>query len=60
VALGGVNRFLVMPRLLAALRSEHLPIGPWLRCFLRVESLVLLAVLAAAAVLSGTEPASRV
>ena len=60
VALGGANRFFVMPRLLEALRGRPLAVEPPLRRFvriLRVESAVLLAVLAAAAVLAASPPA---
>ena len=59
VALGGANRFFVMPRLLEALRGRPLAVEPWLRRFvriLRVESAVLLAVLAAAALLAASPP----
>lgn len=60
VALGGVNRFLVMPQLLQALRgSGPMPVERPLRRFLntlRVETVVLAAVLLAAAFLSASPP----
>jgi putative copper resistance protein D len=60
-ALGAFNRFRVLPALFVDLRAD---IGtaaprPWrhhLKTVLRVEALVLLLVLVAAAVLAGTEP----
>lgn len=58
-ALGGINRFFIMPGLIAALRtSGAAPIKPARRftMILRVEALVLLAVLAIAAILSSTSP----
>lgn len=59
--LGGLNRFRILPALFVDLRAD---IGdaaprPWrqhLKTVLRVEALVLLLVLVAAAVLAGTEP----
>ena len=59
--LGGGNRFIVMPSLLAGLREPHAGAPEALRRFrfiLRVEALVLLAVLVAAAILSATPPPS--
>jgi copper resistance protein D len=57
VALGGVNRFFVMPPLLGGLQDPGPP-GPGLHrrfvLVLRIEALVLLLALVAAAVLSGT------
>lgn len=56
-ALGGFNRIFVMPPLLSGLRSPRHPRPGLHRRFvlvLRIEALVLLLVLAAAAVLSGT------
>ena len=61
--LGGFNRFRILPALFVDLRAD---IGdaaprPWrhqLKTVLRVEALVLLLVLVAAAVLAGTEPPS--
>lgn len=58
-ALGGVNRFVVMPRLLADLRVPGAPSGIQVRRFvviLRIESFVLVAALVLAAVLSSTSP----
>jgi len=58
-ALGGVNRFVVMPGLLAGLRTPHTASLGSRRRFaavLKVEALVLLAVLVAAAFLSSTPP----
>ncbi len=59
VLLGGFNRFFVMPALLAGLR-EPLAGAPGplrrFRLILRVEAIVLLAVLVAAAILSATPP----
>ncbi|MBC7685765.1 MAG: CopD family protein [Bdellovibrionales bacterium] len=57
--LGGFNRFLVMPKLLAALRSPGQLEQSGLRTFtliLRIEAVVLLAILVAAAILSATSP----
>jgi putative copper resistance protein D len=62
-ALGGFNRFRILPALFVDLRAD---IGgavprPWrrrLKTVLRLEALVLLLVLVAAAVLAGTEPPS--
>lgn len=58
-ALGGLNRFVVLPRLFEGLRSEPgQGSDPWrrrLRLILRVESATLLLVLCAAAVLSTSE-----
>lgn len=57
--LGGFNRFLVMPKLLAGLRSPGQPGQLALRKFtliLRIEAVVLLAILVAAAILSSTSP----
>jgi putative copper resistance protein D len=59
--LGGLNRFRILPALFVDLRAD---IGdaaprPWrhqLKTVLRLEALVLLLVLVAAAVLAGTEP----
>ena len=59
VLLGGLNRFIVMPSLLAGLRAAHADAAAPLRRFtlnLRIEALVLLAVLIAAAFLSATSP----
>lgn len=59
VLLGGFNRFIVMPSLLAGLRAPHADAAAPLRRFtlnLRIEALVLLAVLIAAAFLSATSP----
>jgi putative copper resistance protein D len=60
VALGGVNRLLVMPQLLPALRGGgSMPVERLLRRFLntlRVETVVLAAVLLLAAVLSASPP----
>ena len=58
-ALGGVNRFVVMPGLLAGLRTPHTAgLGARRRftTVLKVEALLLLAVLVAAAFLSSTPP----
>jgi putative copper resistance protein D len=58
VALGGFNRLRVMPALLDELRAAGSPSSAFRRRFvqvLRIEALVLLLVLVAAAVLSGTE-----
>ncbi len=55
-ALGGINRFSVMPPLLAGLRSPRHPAPGLHRHFvrvLRIEAVVLLLVFVAAAVLSG-------
>lgn len=60
-ALGGVNRFVVMPGLLEGLRTPHTAnLGARRRftAVLKVEALVLLAVLVAAAFLSSTAPPS--
>ena len=58
-ALGGLNRFVVLPRLFEALAAEPAPHGDhWarrLRLVLRVEAATLLLVLCAAAVLSSSE-----
>lgn len=57
-ALGGLNRFVVMPQLLAQLRKPE-PEGGADRKFaliLQVEACILVAVLVAAAVLSSTSP----
>ena len=59
VALGGFNRFATLPPLVAALASSGAPVdAPWRRFarILRVEAVVLLAVLVAAAVLANGEP----
>ena len=59
--LGGFNRLLVMPSLLASLREPHASAPMALRRFtliLRIEALVLLAVLVAAAILSATPRAN--
>lgn len=59
VLLGGVNRFIVMPSLLAGLRAPYADAAAPLRRFtlnLRIEAAVLLAVLIAAAFLSATAP----
>lgn len=58
-ALGGVNRFDVMPGLLEGLRTPHaagLGAGRRFTAVLKVEALFLLAVLVAAAFLSSTPP----
>lgn len=58
-ALGGLNRFFVMPRLLADLRAQRAPFGQQERKFvfiLRIESLVLVAALVLAAVLGSISP----
>lgn len=55
VCLGGLNRFLAMPRLLTALQSSHAAVAQPQQQFvqfLRIEAVVLLAALVAAAVLS--------
>jgi putative copper resistance protein D len=57
VMLGGFNRFIVMPPLLSGLRGNNSV--PALRTFtlvLRVEAVLLLGVLVAAAILSATSP----
>lgn len=57
--LGGFNRFFVMPSLLAGWRAPHVGAEQRLRRFrlvLRIEAIVLLAVLVAAAILSATPP----
>jgi putative copper resistance protein D len=57
--LGGFNRFIVMPALLAGLREPHGGAPKALRRFtlnLRIEAIVLFAVLVAAAFLSATPP----
>jgi copper resistance protein D len=59
VALGGFNRFIVMPGLLESLRKETSPADSGIARFtliLRIEAVVLLGVLAVAAVLSATSP----
>lgn len=59
VALGGINRFLVMPRFLADLRSPGAPSIKQQGKFvfiLQIESFVLVAALILAAVLSSTSP----
>jgi putative copper resistance protein D len=57
--LGGVNRLMVMPKLMAALRSDS-PAGAFVTrqfiAILRLEAGVLLAVLILAAILSSTSP----
>lgn len=65
-ALGGLNRFVVLPRLLRSLQAgrgngdgDAHDDGRWrrrLRRILRIEAATLLLVLVAAAVLSGSEP----
>lgn len=58
-ALGGVNRFVVMPRVLADLRAPGAPPSLHERRFtfvLQIESFVLVAALVLAAVLSSTSP----
>ena len=58
-ALGGMDRFVVMPGLLEALRTPHtanLGTSRRFTAVLKVEALVLLAVLIAAAFLSSTSP----
>jgi len=62
-ALGGVNRFRVLPALFDGLSADirEAVIRPWrrrLETVLRLEALVLLLVIVAAAVLAGTEPPS--
>jgi putative copper resistance protein D len=57
VVLGGLNRFRIMPRLLAALQSPHGPVAPSQQRFvqvLRIEAVILFAALVAAAVLSSS------
>ena len=57
--LGGFNRFIVMPSLLAGLRGPQAGAPEPLRRFrliLRIEAVLLLAVLIAAAILSATPP----
>lgn len=57
--LGGANRFLIMPGLIAALRTGGAAAsqaGSQFRMILRVEALVLLGVLVVAAILSSTSP----
>jgi putative copper resistance protein D len=57
--LGGVNRFFVMPGLLAALRKSGAAADTWQRRFalvLQVEAIVLVAALVMAAILSSTPP----
>ncbi len=59
VFLGGFNRFIVMPSLLADLREPHADAAKPMRRFtfnLRLEAAVLLAVLVAAAILSASSP----
>ena len=58
VLLGGLNRFKVMPLLLAGLRERADPSNPLRRftLILRIEAGMLLAVLIGAAVLSATSP----
>lgn len=59
VLLGGTNRFIIMPGLLAALRCAGAAADKSARQFtlvLRVEALVLVAVLVMAAILSATSP----
>lgn len=61
VMLGGINRFFIMPGLIAALRTGGAAAIRPTRQFtmiLRVEALVLLAVLVMAAILSSTSPPS--
>lgn len=58
-ALGGMNRFVVMPALLARLRGPQLPgrdATPRFALVLQIEAVVLLAVIVAAAILSSTPP----
>jgi copper resistance protein D len=58
-ALGGMNRFVVMPALLARLRGARVPEPGATRRFalvLQVEAIILLAVIVAAAILSSTPP----
>ncbi len=60
-ALGGANRFLVMPVLLPALRGERMPerkIEQRLINIVQIEALLLIAALVAAAILSSTSPSS--
>lgn len=56
--LGGLNRFVVMPKLLEQLRNPKPAAGPDARFafILQVEACILVAVLVAAAVLSSTSP----
>ncbi|MBZ2207293.1 copper resistance D family protein [Massilia soli] len=59
IALGGLNRFLVMPSLLADLRTAHRSSTKQERKFvfiLQIEAFVLVAALVLAAVLSATSP----
>jgi putative copper resistance protein D len=59
VLLGGGNRFIVMPRLIASLRSGDAAADKAIRHFtliLRIEAGVLVAVLLMAAILSSTSP----
>lgn len=59
--LGGCNRFVVMPSLLAGLRAPHAVATQALGSFrriLRIEAALLFAVLVAAAILSATPPPS--
>ena len=59
IALGGLNRFLVMPGLLADLRAAHRSSTKQERKFvfiLQIEAFVLVAALVLAAVLSATSP----
>ena len=59
VALGGVNRFVVMPRWLAALQTREAPVDQAQRSFvrvLRIEAFMLLGALVAAAFLSASAP----
>lgn len=58
-ALGGMNRFVVMPALMAQLRSTEVSNPGAANRFalvLRVEAVILLAVIVAAAILSSTPP----
>ncbi|MDB5933805.1 MAG: copper resistance protein CopD [Massilia sp.] len=59
VLLGAANRFIVMPGLIASLRSGHLAAGKATRQFtllLRIEAAVLVTVLIMAAILSSSSP----
>ena len=59
VLLGGANRFVVMPRLIASLRSGNAGADKAMRNFtriLRIEAVVLVVVLLKAAILSATSP----
>lgn len=59
VVLGGYNRFIAMPALLRELGNtgeRDLPTLPAFKLVLRIEAVVLLAVLACAALLSATAP----